>query len=281
MNSKILDGKKLAKKIREEIAQKVIHLKNEKAIIPGIAVIILGEDPASHTYVNMKEKACKEVGFYSEIHRLQNSTKEEELLKLIEQLNHNEKIHGILVQLPLPDHINENIINAHISPFKDVDGFHPSNLGKLFLGQPSFVSCTPKGIIKLLKYYGVEIRGKHAVVIGRSNIVGKPIATLLLNEDATVTLCHSKTRDLAQYTQQADIIVSAVGKAHLINHKMIKREAIIIDAGMNRLNGSLVGDIDFHDVIEKVKLITPVPGGVGPMTITMLLENTLEAALRS
>lgn len=280
MENKILDGKFLAKKIREQMAQKCKNLKRERGITPGLAVVIVGEDPASQSYVRSKEKACLEAGFYSEVHKLGESTTQEELIDLIEQLNQNSKIHGILVQLPLPDHIDENIINENIDPQKDVDGFHPVNLGNLFLGRPNFISCTPKGIIRLLKHYKISIEGKNVVVIGRSNIVGKPTATLLLHENATITLCHSRTKDLALYTKQADIIVTAVGKANFITRDMIKEGAIIIDAGITKVNNKLTGDVNFNDVYNKVEKITPVPGGVGPMTIAMLLENTLKAVLK-
>lgn len=280
MENKILDGKFLAKQIREEISQKCKNLKKERAITPGLAVVIVGDDPASHSYVRSKEKACLEAGFYSEVHKLEESTTQGELIDLIEQLNQNPKINGILVQLPLPDHIDENIINENIDPQKDVDGFHPVNLGNLFLGCPNFIPCTPKGIIRLLKHYKIPIEGKNVVVIGRSNILGKPMATLLLHENATVTLCHSRTKDLAMYTKQADIIVAAVGKANFITKDMIKEGAIIIDAGTTKVNNKLTGDVNFDDVYDKVEKITPVPGGVGPMTIAMLLENTLEAVLK-
>lgn len=280
MENKIIDGKSLAKEIRREIATKVQEIKNIKGIVPGLAVVLVGDDPASQSYVRSKEKACREVGFYSEVHRLKKNITQEELLVLIDQLNHKESIHGILVQLPLPKHIDENIVNKKINPMKDVDGFHPTNLGNLFLGQPQFIPCTPKGIIKLLKHYNVPIEGKNAVVIGRSNIVGKPVATLLTKESATITLCHSKTKDLERHTKNADIIVSATGKANFIKKDMVGQGAIIIDAGIARVDNKLTGDVDFNAVYSKVGKITPVPGGVGPMTIAMLLENTLEAVVK-
>jgi methylenetetrahydrofolate dehydrogenase (NADP+)/methenyltetrahydrofolate cyclohydrolase len=280
MIDKILDGKKLAKQIREEIKKKVNDLKYDQDITPGLAVVMVGDDPASASYVNMKEKACVEAGFYSEVHKLNENISQVQLLSLIDDLNNNTKIHGILVQLPLPKHIDEKIINERIDPDKDVDGFSPINLGKLFLKQPSFIPCTPKGIIKLMKHYDITIEGKNAVVIGRSDIVGKPVATLLLHENATVTLCHSKTKSLSLYTKKADIIVAAIGKANFLTKEMIQEGAIIIDAGTTKLNNKLTGDVDYKAVYEKVEKITPVPGGVGPMTIAMLLENTLEAVLK-
>lgn len=280
MMDKILDGKRLAKQIREEIKKKVHDLKVEQGIIPGLAVVMVGNDPASDSYVRMKEKACVEAGFYSEVHKLDENISQIQLLSLIDNLNNNSKIHGILVQLPLPKHIDEKIINERINPNKDVDGFNPVNLGKLFLNQPSFIPCTPKGIIVLMKYYDITIEGKNIIVIGRSDIVGKPVATLLLHENATVTLCHSRTKNLSSHTKQADIIVAALGKANFITKEMIKEGAIVIDAGTTKINNKLTGDVDFEAVLKTVDKITPVPGGVGPMTIAMLLENTLEAVLK-
>ncbi len=279
MEDKILDGKALALKIREDIKSQVNDLKKNQGITPGLAVVLAGNDPASISYVNMKEKACIEGGFYSEVHRLSENTSQSQILSLIDDLNNNKKIHGILVQLPLPGKIDEKIVNQRIDPKKDVDGFNPINLGKLFLKTPSFLPCTPKGIIRLLKHYKIDIEGKHALIIGRSDIVGKPTATLLLHENATVTLCHSKTEDLSSHTKKADIIVAALGKPNFITGKMIKEGVIIIDAGTTKVGNKLIGDVDFQDVYEKVGKITPVPGGVGPMTIAMLLENTLEAVL--
>lgn len=279
MEDKILDGKALALKIREDIKSQVNDLKKSQGITPGLAVVLAGNDPASISYVNMKEKACIEGGFYSEVHRLSENTSQSQILSLIDDLNNNKKIHGILVQLPLPGKIDEKIVNQRIDPKKDVDGFNPINLGKLFLKTPSFLPCTPKGIIRLLKHYKIDIEGKHALIIGRSDIVGKPTATLLLHENATVTLCHSKTEDLSSHTKKADIIVAALGKPNFITGKMIKEGVIIIDAGTTKVGNKLIGDVDFQDVYEKVGKITPVPGGVGPMTIAMLLENTLEAVL--
>ena len=279
MRDKILDGKGLAKDIREKIKAEVNNIKIAKGIVPGLAVVLVGQDPASVSYVSMKERACLEGGFYSEVHRLDEDTSQGEILSLIDELNNNDKIHGILVQLPLPGNIDEKIVNERIEPKKDVDGFNPINLGKLFLKTPGFIPCTPKGIIRLLKHYDISIEGKNAVVVGRSDIVGKPTATLLLHENATVTLCHSRTKNLSSYTKEADILVSAIGKPNFITSSMVKKGAIIIDAGTSKMGNKLVGDVDFQGVIEKVDKITPVPGGVGPMTIAMLLENTLEAVL--
>ncbi|HHT51298.1 MAG TPA: bifunctional methylenetetrahydrofolate dehydrogenase/methenyltetrahydrofolate cyclohydrolase FolD [Eubacteriaceae bacterium] len=279
MRDKILDGKGLAKDIREKIKAEVNNIKIAKGIVPGLAVVLVGQDPASVSYVSMKERACLEGGFYSEVHRLDEDTSQGEILSLIDELNNNDKIHGILVQLPLPGNIDEKIVNERIEPKKDVDGFNPINLGKLFLKTPGFIPCTPKGIIRLLKHYDISIEGKNAVVVGRSDIVGKPTATLLLHENATVTLCHSRTKNLSSYTKEADILVSAIGKPNFITSSMVKKGAIIIDAGTSKVGNKLVGDVDFQGVIEKVDKITPVPGGVGPMTIAMLLENTLEAVL--
>lgn len=280
MQDKILNGKEYAKQIREQVKKQVQDLKDKDSITPGLAVVLVGEDPASVSYVNMKGKACQEVGFYSKVCKLEEDTSQEKLISLIDDLNRDKRIHGILVQLPLPKHLDEKIVNESINPAKDVDGFSPINLGKLLLGQANFIPCTPKGIIKLMKYYDVEIKGKNVVVVGRSDIVGKPVAILLVHEDATVTLCHSQTRDLAFHTKQADIIIAAVGKAHFITEKMVKEGAVIIDAGTSKINNKVLGDVDYQAVYEKASKITPVPGGVGPMTIAMLLENTLEAVLK-
>ncbi|AZR73521.1 bifunctional 5,10-methylene-tetrahydrofolate dehydrogenase/5,10-methylene-tetrahydrofolate cyclohydrolase [Anoxybacter fermentans] len=275
--AKIIDGKAIAQEIRKEIKERVEELK-ARGKQPGLAVVLVGNNPASQTYVRMKEKACQEVGMYSEVHRLPEETSEEELLTLIDQLNANEKIHGILVQLPLPEHIDEKKIIDRILPEKDVDGFHPVNVGNLFTNTARFVACTPRGCIELLDRMGVEIEGKKAVVIGRSNIVGKPVAMLLLHRNATVTLCHSRTADLKKECLDADILVVAVGRPEMITGDMIKEGAVVIDVGINRLeDGRLVGDVHFESAKEKASMITPVPGGVGPMTIAMLLLNTLEA----
>ncbi|SHH76640.1 methenyltetrahydrofolate cyclohydrolase [Caloranaerobacter azorensis DSM 13643] len=277
MKNNIIDGKEIAKNIRAGLAKEIEMIKEKYGKVPGLAVILVGHDPASHTYVSMKEKACKKIGMYSEVHRLSEDTTQDQIIELIEKLNKDDKIDGILVQLPLPKGINENIVNYKISPEKDVDGFHAINAGNLFLGEKSFVPCTPKGIIRLIKETGIEIEGKNAVVVGRSNIVGKPTAILLLNENATVKICHSRTRDLAKHVKEADILVSAVGKPEIIKGEMIKEGAVVIDAGTTKVDGKLVGDVEFDLAKDRASWITPVPGGVGPMTITMLLENTLEA----
>ncbi len=277
---KLIDGKQLAQKRREEIRQTVEQLKS-RGIVPGLAVILVGEDPASQVYVRNKEKACQEVGFYSEVYRLPETTSQEELLQLIDDLNRNDAIHGLLVQLPVPAHIDEKAVIHAISPKKDVDGFLPQNLGSLLIGEPAFEPCTPKGCIDLIKQTGVDIAGKKAVVVGRSNIVGKPVAMMLLRENATVTICHSKTKNLKEELLSADIVVAAVGKSNFITGDMIKDGAIVIDVGMNRLeNGKLTGDVDRASLEDRDCWLTPVPGGVGPMTITMLMKNTLESAMR-
>lgn len=277
---KLIDGKQLAQKRREEIKRTVEQLK-AKGIVPGLAVVLVGEDAASQIYVCNKEKACEEVGFYSEVYRLPESTSQEELLQLIERLNHDEKIHGLLVQLPVPAHIDEKAVIHAIDARKDVDGFLPENLGSLLIGEPAFEPCTPKGCIDLIKQTGIEITGKKAVVVGRSNIVGKPVAMMLLRENATVTICHSKTKNLKEELLTADIVVAAVGKSNFITGDMIKDGAVVIDVGMNRLeSGKLTGDVDQASLEGRDCWLTPVPGGVGPMTITMLMQNTLESATR-
>ena len=274
----IIDGKLTSAKIREEIKAEAALL-TAKGTQPGLAVIIVGEDPASQIYVRNKEKACDEVGFYSEKYALPAETTEAELTALIEKLNADKNIHGILVQSPLPKHLDEKRIVAQILPSKDVDAFSEENVGKITLGTPRFLPCTPAGIMELLKRYNIETKGKHAVVVGRSNIVGKPMGLLLLGADCTVTTCHSRTVDLAKYTREADILVAAVGKSKLIKGDMVKKGAVIIDVGMNRdENGKLTGDVDFEQCEPLASAITPVPGGVGPMTITMLLKNTLTSA---
>lgn len=278
MSAKIIDGKELAKQFRAELKKEIEQL-TEQGVTPGLAVILVGEDPASQTYVNSKIKACQEVGIYSRAIRLKENTEEEELLAHIRELNQDERIHGILVQLPLPDHISEMKVLEAIRPEKDVDGFHPINVGNLVIGKPGFLPCTPYGILRMIKSTGVDIAGKHAVIVGRSNIVGKPMAMLLLQEHATITITHSKTKDLASITKQADILVVAVGRAGMIGKDHVKEGAIVIDVGINRNEaGKLVGDVRFDEVKEVAGYITPVPGGVGPLTITMLLFNTLEAA---
>jgi methylenetetrahydrofolate dehydrogenase (NADP+) / methenyltetrahydrofolate cyclohydrolase len=278
MSVNIIDGVAIGKEIREEIKARVTALK-EQGCTPGLAVILVGENQASHTYVRNKQKSSIEVGMKSELVNLPASVTEEELLGHINKLNHDDSIHGILVQLPLPDHIDENRIILAIDPKKDVDGFHPVNVGKMIIGQRSFLSCTPYGIIKLLERTNTPIKGKHAVIVGRSNIVGKPMGQLLLQRDATVTYCHSRTVDLASYTNQADILIVAIGRTKFIGKEHVKEGAVVIDVGMNRdENGKLCGDVDFEMVKDKASAITPVPGGVGPMTITMLLKNTLQSA---
>lgn len=280
MRAKIIDGKATALELRREIGRQVQSLDASGAK-PGLAVILVGDDPASQIYVRNKEKACKEAGMYSETIRLSAGISEEELLGIVDELNGRQDIHGILVQLPLPKHLDSDKIISSVAPEKDVDGFHPVNVGKLVLGLPGVKPCTPNGCLFMLKKYGIQIEGKKAVVIGRSTIVGKPMSLMLLQENATVSICHSKTRDLAAYTREADILVVAVGRAEMITADMVKPGAAVIDVGMNRLeDGRLTGDVDFAGVSEVAEWITPVPGGVGPMTIAMLLYNTLEAFKR-
>ena len=275
----IIDGRATSAAIREEIKKETAAFAASTGVTPGLAVVIVGDDPASAVYVRNKHKACLDVGMYSEVHRLPAETSEETLLSLIAEMNGNEKLHGILVQLPLPRHIDEKKVIDAIAPEKDVDAFHPQNVGKIMIGDYDFLPCTPAGVMALLDAYGIEIAGKECVVIGRSNIVGKPQALLLLERNGTVTVCHSRTKDLATVTRRADILVAAVGKARFVTADMVKEGATVIDVGINRLpDGKLVGDIDFENVVDKVHAITPVPGGVGPMTITMLLKNTLTAA---
>ncbi|GAA0443679.1 bifunctional methylenetetrahydrofolate dehydrogenase/methenyltetrahydrofolate cyclohydrolase FolD [Lentibacillus halophilus] len=273
-----MNGKDLSQKVRSDIAEDVQQLK-EKGITPHLTVIIIGDDPASKSYVRGKEKACSETGMSSDIIELPSSTTEKDLLTRIDGLNKDETVHGILVQLPLPDHINEQNVIESISPTKDVDGFHPINVGKLMTGQSTFLPCTPYGIITMLNAYDVTIEGKHAVVLGRSNIVGKPVGQLLLNDNATVTYCHSRTKNVTAFTQEADILILATGRANSIRGEHVKSGAVVVDVGINRMeDGTLSGDADFPSVAEKASLITPVPRGVGPMTITMLLKNTITAA---
>ncbi|MBN3522320.1 bifunctional methylenetetrahydrofolate dehydrogenase/methenyltetrahydrofolate cyclohydrolase FolD [Paenibacillus apiarius] len=280
MTASLLDGKALSRTIREEVKQETARLK-ELGIQPGLAVVLVGEDPASQVYVNSKHKACLELGFYSEVHRLPNDTTQEQLLELVGRLNEQTSIHGILVQLPLPKHIDEKAVIDAISVEKDVDGFHPISVGNMVIGDESLLPCTPAGVMEMLKRNQIPVEGKHAVVIGRSNIVGKPISLLLQRENATVTMCHSRTNNMRELTRMADILVVAIGKAQFVDRSFIKPGAVIIDVGMNRLeNGKLAGDVNFDDVAEECGWITPVPGGVGPMTITMLMVNTLKAAKR-
>ena len=289
MAAKIIDGKSIAQEIREKIKKEVEELKEKYDIVPGLVTILVGDDPASISYVKGKQKIAQALGFYSVEERLPENVSEDELIKLIDKYNKDLKIHGILVQLPLPKSINERrVINA-IDPRKDVDGFHPINVGKMIIGEPCFLPCTPYGILVILEKIGCQVEGAEAVVVGRSNIVGKPIANLLMQKrkivgNATVTICHTRTKNLAFHTKRADILIVAVGKPKFITADMVKEGAIVIDVGVNRIGTTpegkaiLCGDVDFDAVKEKVSAITPVPGGVGPMTITMLMKNTLEAA---
>lgn len=276
MTAQLLDGKQTAAQVREKIKTEVERLRGEGNRVPGLAVVIVGENPASRVYVGQKEKACKAVGFNSILHRLPEETTQDELLNLVEEMNNDPVIDGILVQLPLPGHMDSDSIIAAIRPEKDVDGFHPINMGRLVTGLKGTEPCTPKGIMYMLDRYGIELEGKRAVVLGRSNIVGKPIAHMLMARNATVTVCHSRTKDMADYTRNADVIVAAIGKPRFLTADMVKEGAVVVDVGINRLEEGLVGDADFHALKEKVAFITPVPGGVGPMTIAMLLLNTLE-----
>jgi len=277
--AELIDGKVVSQSVRDEVAELASKLKQDTGIVPGLAAVLVGDDPASEIYVRNKRKACEKVGIYSEEHKLPAETIEEDLLSLVNRLNEDPKIHGILVQLPLPDHINETRILRTVSPLKDVDGFHPYNVGLLVEGNPRFVSCTPGGIIKMLDFYNIDIKGKEVVVVGRSNIVGKPVSMLLLHRHGTVTICHSRTKPLEEVTRRADILVAAIGRANFITADMVKDGAVVIDVGINRKDdGKLTGDVDFEAVSEKASYITPVPGGVGPMTIAMLLYNTYLSA---
>lgn len=276
----LIDGKRISTEIKDELKEKVHMLKEEGKTV-CLAVIQVGNDPASSIYVNNKKKACAYVGIESLAYELPEATTEKELVSLVEELNANEKVNGILVQLPLPAHINEDVIIRTISPDKDVDGFHPESVGRLCIGEPGFVSCTPAGIIQLLKRSGIEIEGKECVVVGRSNIVGKPMSILLLRENGTVTVTHSRTKDLKKVTGRADILVVAMGKPKFITREFVKDGAVVIDVGMHRnKENKLCGDVDFEDVKDKVSAITPVPGGVGPMTIAMLMYNCVQAAMK-
>ena len=278
----IIDGKKIAAETRAEIAERAKAFAEAHGYAPGLAVIIVGEDPASQVYVRNKKKACEDVGFYSQVYEMAAETTMEQLLAKIEELKNDPKIHGILVQLPLPKHLDEKAVIAAIPPEKDVDAFHLLNTGKIMLGEYSFLPCTPAGVMKMLEHEQISVSGKECVVVGRSNIVGKPMAMLLLHANGTVTICHSRTKDLAEVTRRADILVVAIGKADFITGDMVKDGAVVIDVGMNRReDGKLTGDVDFASVEPKASAITPVPGGVGPMTITMLLENTLTAAVEA
>jgi len=291
MTAQIIDGKQVAADMRAELKNEVAKLK-KRSIVPGLGVILVGEDPASKSYVTAKEKTCEEIGIYSDDNRLLADTSQEKLIALVKRMNKDSKINGILVQLPLPEHLNEAEVLLAIDPAKDVDGFHPMNVGKMVVGEKAFLPCTPHGVIQLLIRSGVKIEGANVVIVGRSNIVGKPLANMLIqkqpNRNATVTVCHTRTKDLAHHTRQADVVIAAAGRPNTITADMIKEGAVVIDVGVNRVEDPtkkqgyrLVGDVDFEAVKEKASLITPVPGGVGPMTITMLLYNTVESAKRA
>jgi len=278
MSANIMDGKAVARSIREGLKEEVEGLK-KKRIHPGLAVVLVGENPASMVYVKNKGEACRSAGIYSEEHKLPEEMKEADLLRLIDQLNKDPRIHGILVQLPLPAHINKDRILASVSPEKDVDGFHEINMGRLLIGQEGLVPCTPLGIMKLLEHYHIPVEGRFAVVVGRSNIVGKPMALMLLQRNATVTICHTRTKNMGEVCRMADILIAAAGRPGMITADMIREGAVVVDVGINRLDtGKLTGDVDFESASKRAGWITPVPGGVGPMTIAMLLYNTVKAA---
>jgi len=278
MTAKIIDGKALAASVREEVAAKVAKIKEEQGWTPGLAVVLVGEDPASKVYVRNKHRACEQVELYSDVHRLDKDTSHEDVLALIKKLNANPDIHGILVQLPVPDQVDVGEVLRTIDPAKDVDGFHPESMGDLLAGRSHMVPCTPLGVMRMLDEYKVDLKGKEAVVVGRSTIVGKPQFLLLLDRHATVAVCHSRTADLAEHCRRADVLVVAVGRPNMITGDMIKPGATVIDVGINRVDGKLVGDVEFDSAKEVAGYITPVPGGVGPMTIAMLLDNTVRAA---
>ncbi len=291
MAAQIIDGKQVAADMRAELKAEVAKLK-EQGVVPGLGVILVGEDPASKSYVTAKERTCEEIGIYSDDNRLPAETSQEDLMALVEKMNKDPKINGILVQLPLPKGLNEAEVLLAIDPAKDVDGFHPMNVGKMVVGEKAFLPCTPHGVIQLLIRSGVKIEGADVVIVGRSNIVGKPLANMLIqkqqNRNATVTVCHTRTKDLASHTRRADILIAAAGRPNTITADMVKEGVVVIDVGVNRVDDAtkkrgyrLVGDVDFGAVLEKASLITPVPGGVGPMTITMLLYNTVESAKRA
>jgi len=277
----LIDGKKVSAEVRGCLAKEVKELKEKKGRVPGLATVLVGDDPASAVYVRNKNKICRELGFNSFEQKLAADTPEAKLLQLIKELNSNNDIHGILVQLPLPNQIDSEKILQAIDPNKDVDGFHPINVGKLVVGNALLTPCTPTGIIKLLDYYEIDISGKHAVILGRSNIVGKPVSMLLLQRNATITICHSRTKNLDEITRSADILVAAIGRANFVTENMVSEGTIVIDVGINRVDGKLTGDINFEPVSKKASYITPVPGGVGPMTIALLMENTLKAFKKS
>ena len=276
--AKIINGKEISAAIRAEIKEATERLVSESGVRPGLAVIIVGEDPASQVYVRNKKRACDEVGFYSESYELPESTTQDELNALVDRLNKDEKIHGILCQLPLPKHLDENEVIMRIDPKKDVDAFHPENVGKIMIGDYSFLPCTPAGVMALLERSGIDVCGKECVVVGRSNIVGKPQAMLMLHSNATVTICHSKTVDLKEVTKRADVLVAAVGIAKVVKADMVKEGAVVIDVGINRENGKLCGDVDYEAVKDKTSAITPVPGGVGAVTTSVLMKHVVEAA---
>ncbi len=285
----IIDGKAIAKQMQAEMKTQVADLA-KKGIVPGLAAVLVGDDPASHTYVRSKEKACERLGVYSDTYRLPANTSEGDLLALVDELNHNRKVHGILIQLPLPSHIDEGKVIMKIDPEKDVDGFHPVNVGKLVVGRPTFLPCTAHGCKVLLERSSIETKGKHVVILGRSNIVGKPLANILIQKEkganSIVTVCHTAAEDMAYYSRQADILIAAIGQPELVTSEMVKEGVVVIDVGINRVEDSsaakgyrIVGDVHFNSVAEKASAITPVPGGVGPMTITMLMYNTIQSAL--
>jgi methylenetetrahydrofolate dehydrogenase (NADP+)/methenyltetrahydrofolate cyclohydrolase len=291
MAAQIIDGKQVAADMRSELKEQVTQLKTQ-GVVPGLGVILVGDDPASRSYVTAKERACEEIGLYSDDNRLPDDTTQADLLALVKKMNADAKINGILVQLPLPKHLDEDEVLLAINPDKDVDGFHPVSVGRMVVGQKSFLSCTPHGVIQLLLRSGVTIEGAHVVIVGRSNIVGKPLANMLIQKNsmgnATVTVCHTRTKDLAKFTREADIVIAAAGWPNTVTADMVKDGAVVIDVGVNRVEDAtkkrgyrLVGDVDFEAIKEKASLITPVPGGVGPMTITMLLYNTVESARRA
>ena len=291
MSAKIIDGKEIARQIRAELTEEVKALK-ARGIVPGLGVILVGEDPASKSYVTAKEQACHDIGLFSDDNRLPATTGQAELVALIGKMNADPRINGILVQLPLPKHLNESEVLVAISPDKDVDGFHPTNVGRMVVGEKAFLPCTPHGVLQMMARSGVKIEGAHAVIVGRSNIVGKPLANLLMAKgamaNATVTVCHTKTKDIGYHTRQADIVIAAAGRPNTVTADMIREGAVVIDVGVNRVEDSskkagfrLVGDVDYEACREKASMITPVPGGVGPMTITMLLYNTVESAKRA
>lgn len=281
MSARLIDGKALAQQVRERLAKESAELLAKTGVKPGLSTILVGDDPASHLYVKNKQKACDVAGMYIDDHKLPASTTQADLLALIEKANGDSKIHGILVQLPLPKHIDSKAVLDAVSPHKDADGFHPYNFGRLVEGHPVFEACTPKGVIKMIESTGVSIEGKRAVVLGRSNIVGKPLALMLLQRNATVTICHSKTKDLPAVCREAELLLVAIGKPRFVTADMVREGAVVVDVGTNRLpDGKVVGDVDFEPVSRKAAWISPVPGGVGPMTIAMLLDNTVESAKR-